>query len=161
VLVMADERPVRSMLTRLLDSRESSTSLGEGGLHHSLLLLRALVSLHECYGDALRVDCPSRSGRQLTLLEIGVQTARSAMTSLMRSTSVAGPAGDLELQSGIDPQVRDLLRFCERVYCDGTEGLRRCGWAGFIAPLLCLACGYQPFERAAAPMREQMKIASA
>jgi hypothetical protein len=136
VLVMADERPVRSMLTRLIASREHGILPGQNELHDSLLLLRALLSLHECYGEALQVDCPSGSGRRITLLEIGGEVARRAMSSLLQC-----PSAD------VDRQRRDLLRFCERVYCGGAGVAHRCGWVGFIAPLLCLACGYQPFER--------------
>ena len=34
------------------------------------LLIRALLNLHVCYGDEFTVECPTGSGRQLTLFEV-------------------------------------------------------------------------------------------
>jgi hypothetical protein len=40
------------------------------------LLIEALKRHHHFYGDELRVECPTRSGRMLTLLEVAEEIER-------------------------------------------------------------------------------------
>ena len=48
----------------------------------NVLLIRALLQFHAYYGDDFRVECPTGSGRLMTLLEVGEGDLRSAAAHL-------------------------------------------------------------------------------
>jgi hypothetical protein len=100
------------------------------------VLIRALLNLHAFYGDQFRVECPTGSGKQLTLYEV----AREISDRLTR-IFLPGPDGRRPLYGGQrpfqeDPQWRDLLIFPEYVHGDNGAALgasHQTGWTGLAA----------------------------
>ena len=100
------------------------------------LLIRALLNLYAFYGDDFRVECPTGSGKELTLYEV----AREISDRLTR-TFLRGPDGRRPLYGGIrmfqeDPHWRDLLLFPEYVHGDNGAALgasHQTGWTGLVA----------------------------
>ena len=43
----------------------------------NLVILRGLAQLHRYYGDRLKVECPTGSGREMNLLEVATEIAHS------------------------------------------------------------------------------------
>ncbi|MBY0522490.1 MAG: hypothetical protein K2R98_03795 [Gemmataceae bacterium] len=104
----------------------------------SYLLIESLQRFHHYYGDDFKVECPTGSGRFLTIHEVAEELSRRLTHLFLRDADgwrpIFGP--DAKLQT--DPNFRDYLFFPE--YMDGDNG-RGCGtlhqgWTCLIAKLL-------------------------
>ena len=117
------------------------------------LLIRALLNLYAFYGDGFRVECPTGSGKELTLYEV----AREISDRLTR-IFLRGPDGRRPLYGGSelfqeDPHWRDLLVFPEYVHGDNGAGLgasHQTGWTGLAAVFPHLFAVLRPENIAAA-----------
>ena len=103
------------------------------------LIVESLQQFHHYYGDDFTVECPTGSGRFLTVEQVAEELARRLARLFLRDEHGRRPAfGDCaKLQT--DPHFRDYLLFHE--YFDGDTG-RGCGaahqtgWTALIAKLL-------------------------
>jgi hypothetical protein len=111
------------------------------------LLIRALLNLYSFYGDAFTVQCPTGSGRYMTLFEVAQEISRRlARTFLREPATGSGQAGRRPVYGGTakfqdDPHWRDLILFYEYFHGDNGAGLgasHQTGWTGVIARLLDL-----------------------
>jgi hypothetical protein len=105
----------------------------------NFLIVEALQRFHHYYGDDFKVECPTGSGRYLTLLEIADELgARLTRLFLRDANGRRACFGDDErLQR--DPHFRDYLPFYEFFHGDTGRGLgaaHQTGWTGLIAKLL-------------------------
>jgi hypothetical protein len=103
------------------------------------LLIESLQKFHHYYGDDFRVECPTGSGRYLTLEEAADELSRRLARLFLRGTDGRRPVfGDhARLQS--DPNFRDHLLFYEYFHGDDGRGVgasHQTGWTGLIAKLL-------------------------
>lgn len=57
----------------------------------NVLLLRALLHYYRFYGDAFTVECPARSGRQMTLFEVAHEIARRIIATFLPDTAGKRP----------------------------------------------------------------------
>jgi hypothetical protein len=104
----------------------------------NFLWIEALERYHHFFGDALKVECPTGSGRMMTLKEV----AAEIMARLSR-LFVAGPDGRSPWQPhskyAADPHWRDLVLFYE--YFDGDTGRglgasHQTGWTSLVVRCL-------------------------
>jgi hypothetical protein len=111
------------------------------------LIIRALLNLYSFYGNEFTVQCPTGSGRYLTLFEVAQELSRRlAGTFLRESATSSGQAGRRPVYGGTakfqnDPHWRDLILFYEYFHGDNGAGLgasHQTGWTGLIAVLLDL-----------------------
>jgi hypothetical protein len=108
----------------------------------NILILRALIHLHRFYGDDFTVECPTGSGRELTLLEVA-QELRDRLVRIFTRDEDGRRAvfgGDELFQS--DPRWRDNLLFHEYFHGDNGAGLgasHQTGWTGLIALVLLVS----------------------
>lgn len=157
---MIDERVIRALLTNLFVSVvEPLPARALATLPRTVVLLRALLSLSDCLGDGFRVEFSGRGQPAMSLFEIAVEIYRHTLSSLHQNldageTAASGPRAREEVHW------RNLIQFYERVYCDGCGRDRSTGWAGRIAPLLCVASDYQAFECDALESHRGLAIAS-
>ena len=105
------------------------------------LLVRALVNLYNFYGDEFKVQCPTGSGRYMTLFDVAQEIARRLATTFLRDASGRRPVygGTAKFQD--DPHWRDLILFYEYFHGDNGAGLgasHQTGWTGLVAILLDL-----------------------
>ncbi|MGH7133716.1 MAG: MGH1-like glycoside hydrolase domain-containing protein [Phycisphaerales bacterium] len=121
------------------------------------ILIEALERYHRFYGDALRIECPTGSGNQLTLAQVASHL-RERLCKLVlpddqgRRACLAGdklffPNGD----DRPEPSLADLHLFHEYFHGDTGRGLgasHQTGWTALIAPLL--ADPYWLIDKAAA-----------
>ena len=103
------------------------------------LIIRALVNLYQFYGDDFRVECPTRSGRFMTLFEVAQELARRLAGTFLRDANGQRPVygGTAKFQN--DPHWRDLILFFEYFHGDNGAGLgasHQTGWTGLIAPIM-------------------------
>jgi hypothetical protein len=103
------------------------------------LVIESLQKFHRYYGDEFRVECPTGSGKFLTLLEIADELSRRLCRLFLRDAQGRRAVlGDSELLQN-DPHFRDYVPFYE--YFDGESGRgvgasHQTGWTGLIAKLL-------------------------
>jgi Glycosyl hydrolase family 63 C-terminal domain len=105
------------------------------------LIIRALLQYHSYYGDGFTVECPTGSGKQLTLFEVAAEIGRRLAAIFERNESGQRPVygGTATFQD--DPQWRDLILFYEYFHGDNGAGLgasHQTGWTGLIARSLHL-----------------------
>ena len=108
------------------------------------LIIRALLNLYSFYGDEFTVQCPTGSGRYMTLFEVAQELSRRLASTFVRDK--LRPGGRRPVYGGTakfqdDPHWRDLLLFYEYFHGDNGAGLgasHQTGWTGLIARLLDL-----------------------
>jgi hypothetical protein len=108
----------------------------------NVVILRALQQLHRYYGDRLKVECPTGSGRELNLLEVAKEIGDRLIRTFTEDEHGRRPVfGGLE-RFQADPHWHDLLLFHEYFHGDNGAGLgasHQTGWTGTVAILLALA----------------------
>ena len=105
------------------------------------LIIRALLNLYSFYGNEFTVQCPTGSGRYMTLFEVAQEISRRLAGTFLRDTNGRRPVygGTAKFQD--DPHWRDLILFYEYFQGDNGAGLgasHQTGWTGLIARLLDL-----------------------
>jgi hypothetical protein len=105
------------------------------------LIVRALVNLYAFYGDEFKVECPTGSGRRMTLFEVAQELVRRLTGTFLRDANGQRPVygGTAKFQD--DPHWRDLILFYEYFHGDNGAGLgasHQTGWTALVAPLLDL-----------------------
>jgi hypothetical protein len=105
------------------------------------LLLRGLVNLYQFYGDDFKVECPTGSGKYMTLFEVAKELARRLSSIFLRDASGKRPVygGTEKFQE--DPHWKDYILFYEYFHGDNGAGLgasHQTGWTGIIARVLDL-----------------------
>jgi hypothetical protein len=107
----------------------------------NVLLIRGLLNLYAFYGDDFTVECPTGSGKRMTLFEVAREIADRLARPFLRNEKGARPVhgGVGKFQS--DPHWRDLILFYEYFHGDNGAGLgasHQTGWTGLIAGLIHL-----------------------
>jgi hypothetical protein len=109
----------------------------------NLVILRGLAQLHRYYGDRLKVECPTGSGRECDLFEVASEIATRLATTFTNDQDGRRPVfGGIE-KFQKDPHWHDLLLFHEYFHGDNGAGIgasHQTGWTGTVA-LLLLAAG--------------------
>ena len=105
------------------------------------LLIRALLNLYAFYGTEFKVECPTGSGKYMTLFEVAEEIARRLAKTFLRDANGQRPVygGTTKFQD--DPHWRDLILFYEYFHGDNGAGLgasHQTGWTGWVAVLLDL-----------------------
>jgi hypothetical protein len=105
------------------------------------LIVRALLQYYVYYGDAFTVECPTGSGRQLTLYQVAEEISRRLSALFLRDGEGRRPVyGGTPLFQD-DPHWRDLILFYEYFHGDNGAGLgasHQTGWTGVVARLMHL-----------------------
>jgi len=105
------------------------------------LIVRALLQYYAYYGDDFRLECPTGSGRHMTLYQVAEE-----LSCRLTSIFVRGPDGRRPIYGGTrkfqeDPYWRDLVLFYEYFHGDNGAGLgasHQTGWTGVIARMMHL-----------------------
>jgi hypothetical protein len=105
------------------------------------LIIRALLQYYAYYGDDFRVECPTGSGRHMTLYQVAEEIGRRLTNIFLRDEAgrrpVYGGAGKFQT----DPHWRDCILFYEYFHGDNGAGLgasHQTGWTGSIARIMHL-----------------------
>ncbi|HVA94830.1 MAG TPA: glucosidase [Candidatus Dormibacteraeota bacterium] len=105
----------------------------------NFLMIESLQKYHHYYGDDFQVECPSGSGRQMSLWDVGAEISRSLTHLFLRDENGRRPVhGSIE-KFQTDPHWRDLILFYEYFHGDTGAGLgasHQTGWTGLVSKLL-------------------------
>jgi hypothetical protein len=103
------------------------------------LLIEALQKFHHYHGEDFRVECPTGSGRMLTLWEVAAELSRRLSHIFLRDGAGRRPVHGGAEKFQRDPHWRDLVLFYEYFHGDDGSGLgasHQTGWTGLVAKLL-------------------------
>jgi hypothetical protein len=107
----------------------------------NVLILRALLNLYAFYGDEFTVECPTGSGRRMTLFEVAREVAGRLSRIFLRDAQGRRPVYGGTPAFQTDPHWRDLILFYEYFHGDNGAGLgasHQTGWTGLVALLIQL-----------------------
>ena len=103
------------------------------------LLIESLQKFHRYLGDDFKVECPTGSGKLMTLWEVATELSQRMISIFARDTTGKRPVygGTQTLQQ--DPQWNDLILFYEYFHGENGAGLgasHQTGWTGVVAKLI-------------------------
>ena len=102
----------------------------------NLLILRALYQFYQFYGDSFTIECPTGSGKMMTLFEVAKEINRRLSNIFLRDeTGKRAVYGGME-KFQKDPYWKDLILFHEYFHGENGAGLgasHQTGWTGVIA----------------------------
>jgi hypothetical protein len=105
----------------------------------NVLVIRALFQYYTYYGDAFTVECPTGSGRRMTLYEVARDIGRRLASIFSKAPDGRRPVFGGARNFQKDPHWRDCLLFYEYFHADNGAGLgasHQTGWTGVIARIL-------------------------
>jgi hypothetical protein len=105
----------------------------------NFLLIESLQKFHYYLGDGFKVECPTGSGKMMTLWEVAGEISRRLTAIFMRGAGERRPVfgGVATFQS--DPYWRDLISFHEYFHGDNGAGIgasHQTGWTALVAKLI-------------------------
>jgi Glycosyl hydrolase family 63 C-terminal domain len=103
------------------------------------LLIRALLSFYLYYGDDFKIECPTGSGKMMTLFEVSNEIANRLTRIFLRDESGRRPVYGGTEKFQTDPHWKDYILFYEYFHGDNGAGLgaaHQTGWTGVIAKLI-------------------------
>jgi len=99
------------------------------------LLIEALERYHHFYGDALRVECPTGSGRMKTLHEVAVELETRLTRTFLADGSGRRPVHGGDRRYAEDPYWQDLILFYEYFHGETGRGIgasHQTGWTAVV-----------------------------
>jgi hypothetical protein len=126
---------------------ESSTGLFGGNSNWrgpiwfpvNYLLIQALRRFHTYYGDSLRVECPTGSGRLMNLDEVADEISRRMLATFRRDASGRRPVFGAQEKFQFDPHWNGYVPFHEYFHGDTGAGVgasHQTGWTGLVAKMI-------------------------
>jgi len=103
------------------------------------LLIEALERYHHFYGDELLVECPTGSGRKMTLDQVAREIGRRLLSIFLPDEKGWRPWHGEQSNYRQDPHWRDLNLFFEYFHGDTGQGLgasHQTGWTALVTRLL-------------------------
>jgi hypothetical protein len=100
------------------------------------LLVEALERYHHFYGDTLRVECPTGSGRMMNLSEVAREIASRLARIFLPDESGRRPCHGGDPKYAQDPHWRELVLFYEYFHGDTGRGVgasHQTGWTALAA----------------------------
>lgn len=126
---------------------ESSTGLFGGNSNWrgpiwfpvNYLIIESLQKFHYYLGDDYTVECPTGSGRMMTLWEVAAEISRRLSRIFLRGPDGRRPVYGATETFQQDPHWRDLVLFYEYFHGDNGAGIgasHQTGWTGLVAKLI-------------------------
>src|SRR5262245_7760979 len=101
------------------------------------LLIEALERYHHFYGDGLRVECPTGSGRMMNLGEVARELSRRLATLFVPGADGSRPCHGRDRRFRDDPHWRDLVTFAESFRGDTGRGSGAGYQGGTVVAVCC------------------------
>lgn len=103
------------------------------------LIIESLQKFHHYLGDGFKVECPTGSGRMMSLWEVAAEISRRLVRIFLRGPDGRRPVHGSNGLFQTDPHWRDLVLFHEYFHGDDGSGLgasHQTGWTGLVAKLI-------------------------
>jgi hypothetical protein len=126
---------------------ESSSSLFGGNSNWrgpiwfpvNFLLIESLQKFHSYLGDDFKLECPTGSGKMMTLGEIASEISQRLTRIFLKDSSGKRPVYGATQKFQNDPHWQDLILFYEYFHGDNGAGIgasHQTGWTGLVAKLI-------------------------
>ncbi len=105
----------------------------------NFLIIESLQRFYHYYGDDFKVECPTGSGKYLTLLEISEELTRRLSNLFLMNDQGIRPVSGPHQKMQQDPHFKNYILFYEYFHGDNGRGVgasHQTGWTGLIAKLL-------------------------
>jgi hypothetical protein len=113
------------------------------------LIVRALLQYYAFYGDAFTIECPTGSGRRMTLYQVAEEISRRLASIFLRDEKGRRPVYGGARKFQEDPHWRDHVLFFEYFHGDNGAGLgasHQTGWTGIVARAMHLFATSTPAQ---------------
>ncbi len=111
------------------------------------LIIRALLSFYEYYGDNFKIECPTGSGRLMNLFEVAREIVERLAKLFLRDEQGRRPVYAATEKFQSDPHWRDNILFYEYFHGDNGAGIgasHQTGWTGVVGLLIDLFARLDP-----------------
>jgi len=105
----------------------------------NFLIIESLQKFHHYYGEEFKVECPTGSGKFLTIEEVANELSRRLSRIFLKDSAGERPVLRHEPQLQHDPNYQDCIPFYEYFHGDTGRGVgasHQTGWTALIAKLL-------------------------
>lgn len=103
------------------------------------LIIESLQQFHHYYGDDFKIECPTGSGRYVTLWQTADELSQRLMRIFLRDEDARRPVYGEEATFQSDPYWRDCIPFHEYFHGDTGAGLgasHQTGWTALVTKLI-------------------------
>jgi len=103
------------------------------------LLIESLQKFHHYYGDDFKIECPTGSGKFVTINEAATEITRRLTRLFLKGPDGQRPVLKYHPKLASDPHFKDYVLFHEYFHGDtgwGVGASHQTGWTGLIAKLL-------------------------
>jgi hypothetical protein len=103
------------------------------------LIVESLQKFHHYYGDDFKVECPTGSGKFMSIGEIADELARRLTKLFLKGPDGQRPVLKYHPKLAADPHFKDYVLFHEYFHGDNGRGVgasHQTGWTGLVAKLL-------------------------
>ncbi|MGF1540741.1 MAG: glucosidase [Pleurocapsa sp.] len=103
------------------------------------LIIESLQRFYSYFGDDFKIECPTGSGREITLQEVAVELSERLIKLFEQDESGQRPCYGGTEKFQHDPHWRNLILFHEYFHGDNGAGLgasHQTGWTGIVARLI-------------------------
>ncbi len=107
----------------------------------NILILRALLQYYLYYGDSFKIECPTGSGKHMTLFDVAKEIGRRLTSIFLVDEKGHRPVHGDSKKFQEDPFWKDLPLFYEYFHGDSGRGVgasHQTGWTGVIAVVMHL-----------------------
>ena len=105
----------------------------------NFLIIESLQKFHHYYGDDFKIECPTGSGKFITINDVACELARRLSRIFLKDEAGRRAVFGRHPKLDSDPQFRDYLLFHEYFHGETGRGVgasHQTGWTGVIAKLL-------------------------
>src|SRR5271166_5589820 len=103
------------------------------------LIIESLQKFHHYYGDDFKIECPTGSGRYITINEVAIELGRRLTRLFTRNEKGRRPVFGQNDRLQSDPHFRDYIKFHEYFHGESGRGVgasHQTGWTGLIAKII-------------------------
>ena len=103
------------------------------------LIIESLQKFHHYYGDDFKIECPTGSGRYLTISEVAAELGHRLARLFTRNETGRRPVFGENDRLQSDPNFRDYINFHEYFHGENGRGVgaaHQTGWTGLIAKII-------------------------
>jgi hypothetical protein len=105
----------------------------------NFLIIESLQKFHHYYGDDFKIECPTGSGRFLTIAQVAQELGRRLSRIFLKDKDGKRPVLGHQPQQQNDPLFCDYVPFYEYFHGDNGRGVgasHQTGWTALVAKLL-------------------------
>jgi hypothetical protein len=127
----------------------------------NFLLIESLQKYHHYYGDDFKVECPTGSGKFMTIQNVADELSRRLSRLFLNGPDGQRPVLKYHARQASDPHFKDHVLFHEYFHGDNGRGVgasHQTGWTGLIAKLIQPREVVEPVHRASRPASEPAEL---